>query len=296
MRSHLQNSLSNETHVANMNQTSKTASCYAPSLASALSILIAASLYVLVCQSVQLAECHRQMSSRKAEYQSPAEAIADLRQLESTLHDGESQLIVNSVRHTSKPDQRDDGTLKRLLRKSTDASVSKRNHLQQLDTNKEKMLLKNKWHKLVDDIIDDRFDEISEPTLSAPLDNDQISRLDKPASFRRKKWMKNEDVIGATENNDKIMIILKNKPVNLDMPEPSDSSNTFSLLTNGISAASPSDGPVQKETSAKSTTNLDNHNQRILDDKFGIMKESIFTTNNHLGYKGVPKFGSEEEY
>lgn len=42
--------------------------------------------------------------------------------------------------------------------------------------------------------------------------------------------------------------------------------------------------------------NIGEHARRVIDDKFGIMRDSIFTTNNHLGLKGVPKFGSDEEY
>lgn len=38
------------------------------------------------------------------------------------------------------------------------------------------------------------------------------------------------------------------------------------------------------------------HLRRILNDDFGILKESRFSTNNHLGHQGVPKFGSEDEY
>lgn len=38
------------------------------------------------------------------------------------------------------------------------------------------------------------------------------------------------------------------------------------------------------------------HERKILDDAFEIIKESKFSTNNHLGSKGVPKFGSEQDY
>lgn len=38
------------------------------------------------------------------------------------------------------------------------------------------------------------------------------------------------------------------------------------------------------------------HNRRILNDAFGILSKSVFSSNNHLGQKEVPKWGSEEEY
>lgn len=38
------------------------------------------------------------------------------------------------------------------------------------------------------------------------------------------------------------------------------------------------------------------HLRRILNDEFGILKESKFSSNNHLGEHGVPKAGSEDEY
>lgn len=53
---------------------------------------------------------------------------------------------------------------------------------------------------------------------------------------------------------------------------------------------------VYRRGSPVEPSNLNQHARRILDDSFGIMNESKFSTNNHIGFKGVPKFGSEEEY
>lgn len=52
----------------------------------------------------------------------------------------------------------------------------------------------------------------------------------------------------------------------------------------------PADSPISKRQSSAE------QRKTIAEDKLGILKLSIFSTNNHMGDKRPPKFGSEEEY
>lgn len=191
---------------------------------------------------------------------------------------------------------------------------------QQQREEKAKQALRKRWHRLADDIIDDVFANQQQQKFQLNDDNSMKS-LD--SSFKKKKWFTKRQQQQREDDSDngfeKIMILMK-KPMSesadSDVMSADNGNSNNLLLTSqpqqtmlvgganeaiGIQKPSqysqPGDSNLQSLNSIRRpNVNMQEHARRILDDKFGIMKESIFTTNNHLGLKGVPKLGSDEEY
>lgn len=160
---------------------------------------------------------------------------------------------------------------------------------------KAKQVLRKRWHKLADDLIDGVF---------AKQQQQQQDSKSSKSSYKKKNWstkQQQQDKDGI----EKIMILMK-KPLSESTLDSDDINinNENNNLNNLLLTSPPQQEQQQQTASLPSASNLNRrpnvnmqeHARRILDDKFGIMKESMFTTNNHLGLKGVPKFGSEEEY
>lgn len=157
-----------------------------------------------------------------------------------------------------------------------------------------KQVLRKRWHKLADDLIDDVF---------ASKQQENLKTLD--TSYKKKKWFtKQQQQQERSSDNgfEKIMILMK-KPLSETASDPEDiNTDNENNNPNNLLLTLP---PQKQQQTAnlpalnsirRPNVNTQEHARRILDDRFGIMKESIFTTNNHLGLKGVPKFGSDEEY
>lgn len=102
---------------------------------------------------------------------------------------------------------------------------------------------------------------------------------------------------GAEGQDERLAVILiKRKPqlVGLEggqQPAQTISSNS---LRDGASSSAP--GQPQQQPPVRHGVNMAEHARRILDDKFDILRHSIFSTNNQLGTKEVPKFGSDEQF
>lgn len=188
-------------------------------------------------------------------------------------------------------------------------TVSNNQEDQKLQQQRAKWALKKRLHKMVEDMVEDRFPESGNTNKEAPkqmalIDQSSVYSSKPNYDLKRKRWH-------AQDENEKFMILM-NRPSNyLDLATPNresdlqqEGSSLNSALMNYISgqqqqqAASPSmmakDAPAAGPK--RPLVNIGEHARRVMDDKFGIMRDSIFTTNNHLGLKGVPKFGSDEEY
>lgn len=167
---------------------------------------------------------------------------------------------------------------------------------------KQKFIMKKRLHKLLEDILEEE---------NSP------SQRSNEASTRKRSSASEED-----DSNEKIMIFVK-KPrkktshkaglLSKDEPEPEPDHERHPAQARPDRVSSMDQWDIlaqrsrePKLTSASSTAdrslgplnqgNVNEHARRIMDDRFGIIKESVFSTNNHLGLKGVPKFGSDEEY
>jgi len=151
----------------------------------------------------------------------------------------------------------------------------------QHEANKQRIALKKRWHELVDELIDRSYPSASEKYQK---------KSDSQNAQKRKRWMPSH------EGDEKIMIIMKKPPQDEDISARSNKNQMESELDGGVRFNNLIDNTSQQQPIHRRPVNMDEHARGVLDDKFGIMRESIFTTNNHLGFKGVPKFGSEEEY
>lgn len=185
--------------------------------------------------------------------------------------------------------------LSQQLRSNTYEDMEQLEQLQQLQKKQLKSALKKKWHKRVDDLIEGQFasgnsqqigglSQASEPIArSRPIGRG--SRIDTTKPHR----VPSDFTLPEEDNTDRIMVIVKKRPA----PQTPETMNT-QTLNQLDDQSSLFNRELQQQPMAGG--NVNEHTRRILDDKFGIMKESIFTTNNHLGLKGVPKFGSDEVF
>lgn len=191
---------------------------------------------------------------------------------------------------------------------------------QQQREEKTKQALRKRWHKLADNLIDDLLANQQQQQQQRYQLNDNNSLKSLDSSYKKKKWSTKQQREDDSDNGfEKIMILMKkpsSKSVDSDVMNADNGNSNNLLLTSqpqqtmllgGANEAIGLQKPSQYSQSGDSNlqslnsiirpnANSQEHARRVLDDKFGIMKESIFTTNNHLGLKGVPKFGSDEEY
>lgn len=116
----------------------------------------------------------------------------------------------------------------------------------------------------------------------------------------------------GNDDNDSIIIIMKKPSISESNSDGSSTSLRDSLQNlaaelgdanslnslDGISSqhSSPSSSSSSVATHRKTPISASEHQKNIQNDKYGVLKEAIFTTNNHLGHKNPPKFGSEEVY
>lgn len=188
----------------------------------------------------------------------------------------------------------------------------------QADNSKQRLIMKKRLHKLLESFSDEDAHPLEKKSASVDVSASQ------PESARKRNSLAPSD----EENSDeKIMILVKKprkkagllyKSYGKSRPEledqadadrlaqrlkaqqsnessATDESSQWDILTQR-SRNLPSVARANRPGSPSDQTNLNQHARRILDDGFGIMNESKFSTNNHIGFKGVPKFGSEEEY
>lgn len=166
---------------------------------------------------------------------------------------------------------------------------------------KQKFELKRRLHKIVDEFVDTKLDEQQQTYPTQQAKRSSVAKTKKT-----KKWSSNEEQDKQQFGDDKIVIIVK-QPVSDAEPAPlkaglggdSGSSGQQDLqnVANHLEL-DPSNQQQQQQVAASRRPKIDmsEHARRIMDDQFGIRRESLFSTNNHLGLKGVPKFGTEEEY
>lgn len=131
-----------------------------------------------------------------------------------------------------------------------------------------KLAIKRKLHKLVDEIVDESTE--TDDTLKDVA--------------RRRSLTQNQQVQPQQQQQQKddgLVIIMKRRPL--------DDNNELGDLFSQPQQ-------LQQQQPPRRLKNLNEHTRNILDDSFGIRRDSIFTTNNHLGSKGTPKFGSEEQF
>lgn len=167
-----------------------------------------------------------------------------------------------------------------LMAGDVDADVDE----QRQQESRRKLLLKKRWHKLVDELLDD------EMTGKAKRADKWAGKGEKGQAIGRskKKWL--SPSVGV-EGGEKMVLIMK-KPLDSDPQEEANSVPQMQTNTNqGTLQFERNSLPLASRPEATS-----GHQRRVLDDEFGVRRESLFTTNNHLGLKGAPKFGSDEEY
>lgn len=144
-------------------------------------------------------------------------------------------------------------------------------------TNDQNQALKRKLHKLVDELVDDpeavansegSSFAVNEPTLRK-RSNQQVFQL-KPTTLEAE----NDD------DESKLVFTIKRKP-------------TLDSVDNALGDLYESQ--QQPADNSRRPMNLKEHQRNILDDTLNIRRDSIFTTNNHLGFKAPPKFGSDDQ-
>lgn len=128
-----------------------------------------------------------------------------------------------------------------------------------------KAALKKKWHKIVDELIDDQF-------AGSP----GASELSQPIQRLREPQKRNPNGDLFADRQPSLQDLSSGQPAgaqSVDQQQQQQQQQAF----------------FAREPSKQ-------HLRNIMEDNFGILKESKFTTNNHLGLKGAPKFGSDESF
>lgn len=156
----------------------------------------------------------------------------------------------------------------------------------------EKMALKKRLHKMVEQMVENQY----------PADEQTGEQQSKPErSAKRKKWQSS-----GSDQDDKVMILVK-KPSSYLEAADSQGADRDNLgggalnlalrnYINGQASSAPLARDLRERSAQRPLVTVGEHERRVNNDGFGILRESVFTTNNHLGLKGVPKFGSDEEY
>lgn len=215
--------------------------------------------------------------------------------------------------------------LKSLLMANNDGQQNQRN-LDELaaykQQEKHKYELKRRLHKLVDELVDSRLDDNEQQQtypkqqLAKPF---EVKRANGKMAMKPKKKrsdeQQQEELIAnnlmsgssvaseqQTDGDQKIVIIVKQRPTTFSsapisfgqsIGEPESLVIPMKPGTVGESSSSSS----QQAPIRRPEVDMREHARRILDDSFKIRAESQFTgASNHLGSKGGPKFGGEEEY
>lgn len=142
--------------------------------------------------------------------------------------------------------------------------------------------LKSKWHKIVEDLIDDQY------PAQGKLGDGEFA-VNQPIARKRALATSNQypqPSTGASslpDDDTKLMIVVKRKP----------DGNGLGDLFAGESQQQQQQQPQQQ---SRPPVNMEQHRLKIINDDFGILREAKITSNNHLGYKGMPKFGSDEQF
>lgn len=138
-----------------------------------------------------------------------------------------------------------------------------------------KLAIKRKLHKLVDEIIDESVaaDEALREEVAAATRRRAVNAVQQNQQVQEQQQQKDD-------GDDGLMMMIKRKPL-------TDNNELGDLFSQPSS---------QSQQPPRRPANLNEHARNILDDSFGIRRDSVFTTNNHLGLKGVPKFGSDEQF
>lgn len=140
-----------------------------------------------------------------------------------------------------------------------------------------KLAIKRRLHKLVDEIVDESVaaDEALKEITSAASHRKALAQNQQVQELQQQQQQ--------LEKDDGLMLVMKRKPLN-DINELGNDLFGQQQQQQTQSQSQPPRRPTSE------------HARNILDDSFGIRRDSIFSSNNHLGLKGVPKFGSEEQF
>lgn len=151
----------------------------------------------------------------------------------------------------------------------------------------DKAMLKEKLHKLLDELVD------SEAREEKFAMNKPQARSRQPTSAV--KAQANSVEQDHSSGDEPLAVILIKRKPQLAAGLDDELANAPTFVSNNLAdleRISVSNSAQQQS----SPVNIGDHQRRILDDKFGILGHSIFTTNNQLGNKGVPKFGADEQF
>lgn len=186
--------------------------------------------------------------------------------------------------------QRDDELIDKLLTLKNNYSIDKKNSYKLRDSDAElkKATLTNKLHKLIDSIMDEQdFAQqvAAQSKVGVPMQRTRLVGAGGKAARVGDDKLELGKRIANLGANDDADLSINVKPLSLG---PADS--------NSLAVSSKELGEQPGEVKQAVTVSPAEHARRILNDGFGILKEATFTTNNHLGNKGVPKFGSDETF
>lgn len=153
-----------------------------------------------------------------------------------------------------------------------------------------KLTLKRKLHKFIDTIIDDELKAAENAQEREESDSSHASsKVGVP--MQRRRLNGSPSGLSNSQHQQSMPVDLRKRLISGGANNDNNSNTNDNLLTDNLQSVN-----EVKQQAKQAQISASDHARRILDDKFGIMKESIFTTNNHLGNKGVPKFGSDEDF
>lgn len=115
---------------------------------------------------------------------------------------------------------------------------------------------------------------------------------------RNQHQLQQQQATTTTNDNGEILrqllqmaLYMQNKQIQQQQQLDELEDNSLAMLIKRKPMAEAAELPATRQPA-----NMNEHARNILDDTLGIRRDSIFTTNNHLGLKGVPKFGSDEQF
>lgn len=202
------------------------------------------------------------------------------------------------VRKRSTDQIQSDELINELLHYKNSYNIDKKNSYKHLETDAErrKAPLKSKLHKFIDTIIDEEI-------AAANIYDAQQQRLATASKvgvpIARRRLLANDKPVQTSDHEQNFG--LNKRLVNLASDENlslNDNVKPLSLNAADSNLLTISNKELGQQSDLRQTATISpaEHARRIHNDGYGILKEATFTTNNHLGEKGVPKFGSDEAF
>lgn len=145
---------------------------------------------------------------------------------------------------------------------------------------------KKEWRKLVDNLNDNR------PALEQTMVSVPVARRRQPVA-QQQKHSYDDSASQLDAANEQSLLLIKRKP-GVNLSEDTHSPSLLAINQNNLDQTNQQQ--TQQQLRQLNPVDLAEHRRRILNDDFNIRRDSIFTTNNHLGHKEPPKFGSEEQF